>query len=95
MAIAFIAAATLFTILKANGRIDGKNTSEEDVRTQKKEYLPSKPCEFYDDSRGDSYLFNGWLNGDLDTDMYGNPLNPKRYARAKRREARYLGRKCL
>lgn len=67
----------------------------EDFRTSKKEYAPSKPCEFYDDSDGDLYPFNKWKRQDLDTDMYGNPLDSPIYERAKRREARYLEKRCF
>ena len=92
LSILVIALFILFAFLKVTGLIEGGNPLGEDFRTTKKEYPTSKPCEFYDDSSGDSYLFNGWSNGDLDTDMYGNPRHPKRYKRAKRREAKFLGK---
>lgn len=61
----------------------------------KERIAPSKPCEFYDDSDGDLYPFNKWKRQDLDTDMYGNPLDSPIYERAKRREARYLEKRCF
>ena len=87
MAIAFIAAAAILTSLKAKGLIDGGNSSEDNSRDL------SPKAKIYDDGNdGDSGLFIGWSNGDMDTDMYGNPLHPKRYKRAKRREAKFLGK---
>lgn len=85
IAIAFIALAVLLTSLMANGRIDGENASRE-------KELPSPPSyEFYDDSNEGPVINPSWMK-DLRKDMYGIPLNRKRYKRAKKREAKYYGR---
>ena len=84
MAIVFIALAALLTPLKANGRIDGESPS--------KKRGNSSSCEYdYDESDQSPSMFEGWFNGDLDKDMYGNPIHPERYRRAKRREAKFFG----
>lgn len=90
IAVAFITVAVLLTSLKAKGLIEGGNPSGEDFRTTKREDSPSKPCEFYDDSNEGPVINPSWMK-DLRRDMYGVPLNRKRYERAKRREAKYYG----
>lgn len=82
IAIAFIALAVLLTSLMANGLIDGESPS--------KKRDNSSSCE-YDESDQSPSMFEGWFNGDLDKDMYGNPIHPERYRRAKRREAKFFG----
>lgn len=94
LSILVIALFILFAFLKVTGLIEGGNPSREDFRTTKREDSPSKPCEFYDDSNEGPVINPSWMK-DLRRDMYGVPLNRKRYERAKRREARYLGRRCL
>lgn len=84
MAIVFIALAALLTSLKANGRIDGESPS--------KNRGNSSSCEYdYDESDQSSGMFEGLYDRDLAKDMYGNPIYPERYKRAKRREAKLFG----
>ena len=87
LSILVIALFILFAFLKVTGLIEGGNPSGDDSRD-----LPPKAKVYDDGNDGDSGLFSGWSNGDMDTDMYGNPLHPKRYKRAKRREAKFLGK---
>ena len=91
LSILVIALFILFAFLKVTGLIEGGNPVGEEFRTKKEEYTPSKPCEFYDDSNEGPVINPSWMK-DLRRDMYGVPLNRKRYERAKRREAKYYGR---
>lgn len=85
LSILVIALFILFAFLKVTGLIEGGNPSGEEAPN-----MPSYKHN-YDESDQSPSMFEGWFNGDLDKDMYGNPIHPERYRRAKRREAKFFG----